>query len=216
MELTSQTRAGLDISGGGEVLSYRYTGARPIEALIRVDLGSDAAPIGGGGVYVATVFINGVEIVPTSGVSVDALLNRAILSSREFPVSSNDLISVVVQGQPADTAVDVVTSFRDVTAAQAADLVGDGAVVVDHDYPTADSLIVATRDGIKIDNAVILAYRASDYAAGNRQPNFSVGRTTTDVDGKWRTPLMLDPGTYTLLVYKQGAIQAKTATLVVA
>lgn len=92
---------------------------------------------------------------------------------------------------------------------------GLGTVTVDHDYGGTDTLAVMTEAGVRVANVNVVSYRKADYVAGRRTADYIVARTTTDVDGRWRAPLLLDPGAYTLLLFKQGVIDAKTVDLTV-
>jgi hypothetical protein len=81
---------------------------------------------------------------------------------------------------------------------------GDGSVSVDHDYGSTDALAYKTSGGVGINNASVRAYLTTDYDAGNRSSAYVKGTTTTDVNGRWETPLLLDPGAYTLEFCLQG------------
>ncbi len=86
---------------------------------------------------------------------------------------------------------------------------GGGYTAVDHNTGGTDNLRYTTAAGVGIDNGSIMAYVATAYAAGD----FSnpVGATTTNSDGRWSAPLLLDAGVaYTLIFYKQGGYQITT------
>jgi hypothetical protein len=101
--------------------------------------------------------------------------------SRPIPLRNGDELVVRVLGRGADTAVNVVTSLRDRTAARVNELVGSGPTAVDHDHGGTDALAVVSSAGARLAGATIRAYRAADYAAGNRTAAFVVGETDTDV-----------------------------------
>jgi hypothetical protein len=63
---------------------------------------------------------------------------------------------------------------------------------IDHDYQLPGELSYVTPGGSPIENAQIRVYFKSDYAAGNlTRP---VGVTTTDAGGRWRNPILVNPG----------------------
>lgn len=84
------------------------------------------------------------------------------------------------------------------------DIAGDGSVFIDHNYGGTDELAYKTSGGAGIDNAVVQAFTAADYEAGNRNAANVQGETKTNALGRWVTPLALDPGDYVLIYYKQG------------
>ena len=215
MELARVTKPNLDISGEGELLTYTYSDTEPREIIAQVSLGDSTQGIAGAGSYVLRVYIDDVVVSPNSRIDVDTGVTKTIVASRPIPIDSGDVIKVTVTGLPADTAVNCITSLRDATPLRADELTGGGEALVDHDYGSADALTVMTPAGARVDNATILAYRQSDYDAGRRTPEYVVASTKTDVNGRWASPMMLDPGNYTLLVYKQGAIQSTTVDLIV-
>jgi hypothetical protein len=92
---------------------------------------------------------------------------------------------------------------------------GDGSVEVDHDYGGADALQYVDGDDIGIDNAIVRVYLATDYTAGNKSQAYVVAQTTTNVEGRWNFPLMLDPADYTIMFYKQGEFGPDTVDLTV-
>lgn len=113
------------------------------------------------------------------------------------------------------------------TGADAADLLveivshnpfafGIGSVVVDHDYGGADALAYKTEGGAGIDNAVVRAYLKTDYDAGNTGSEYIKATTMTDVNGRWTDQMNLDPATYTLYYFKQGAYGPDTQEVTVA
>lgn len=212
MELTRQTQTGLDltVSGGATVLTYTYGGGDPREVLARVDL----TPVQAGS-YQFHVFVNTSEVMPLSAVSVSAGVTKASFFSRIVPLESGDVVTIKAAGLSSDTSVAAVASLRDMTPIQLSALEGVGSVAVDHNYGGTDALAVMTVDGVRIADATIRAYRAADYTAGNRSDAFVVAQTTTNVDGRWVTPMLLDPSSYVLLVFRQGVIQARTVNVTV-
>ncbi len=124
-----------------------------------------------------------------------------------------------------DTLGEVIV-HADAAGADAADLLveivshnpfafGSGSVVVDHDYGGADALAYKTAGGVGIDNAVIRAYLKTDYDAGNTGSAYIKASITTDVNGQWSAQMNLDPETYTLYYFKQGAYGPDTQEVTV-
>jgi hypothetical protein len=70
-------------------------------------------------------------------------------------------------------------------------------------------------NGAGIPRATILAYLATDYAAGHTDAAHVVASTTTGPDGRWAAPLLLDPGTYVLVFGVPGQFGPDTATITV-
>lgn len=63
---------------------------------------------------------------------------------------------------------------------------------IDHDYQLPGDLSYVTPGGSPIENAQIRVYFKSDYVTGNlTRP---VGVTTTDAGGRWRNPILVNPG----------------------
>jgi hypothetical protein len=83
-------------------------------------------------------------------------------------------------------------------------LTGTGSVLVDHNYGGTDALTYQTATGLKIDNGVIWVFLSVDYVAGRTAAQYLVATSGTDVNGHWTHPVLLDPGAYTLLFFKQG------------
>lgn len=80
---------------------------------------------------------------------------------------------------------------------------GDGDIPVDHNTGGADAERYFLDNGITpADNAVIKAYVAAEYDAGNPTCR---GTTYTGADGRWTAPLMLNAGiAYRLAVWIPG------------
>lgn len=117
-------------------------------------------------------------------------------------------------GATAETPGDSVQVVGFDPAAQSSGS-GSGSVAVDQDYGGTDALTIENPGGSRVDGATIRAYRAADYAAGQTGPEFVVAQTLTDVNGHWAQPLLLDPESYTLLIYKRGVITTRTVPLTV-
>lgn len=216
MELARIAKENIDISAAAELFSYDYTGEAPKEVIARVDLGDEDKPIAGAGSYVLQMRLNDTTISPDSRVDVAAGVTRTILVSRHIPISAGDVVAINVTGLPADTGINAVVSLRDATPLRADELTGAGATVVDHNYGGDASLTVMTPQGVRIDGADILAFRGEDYEADRRTAAYVVSRTRTNVNGEWASPMMLDAGDYTLVIFKQGVIQTKVVDLTVA
>ncbi|KPK67831.1 MAG: hypothetical protein AMJ84_12250 [Acidithiobacillales bacterium SM23_46] len=92
---------------------------------------------------------------------------------------------------------------------------GQGAIRVDHNHGGADNLAYKTAGNIGIDNATVYAYLKTDYDAGNTAIAYVKAKTTTDVNGRWATPMMLDAGTYILYYFKQNAYGPDTQQITV-
>lgn len=93
---------------------------------------------------------------------------------------------------------------------------GEGSVRIDHNYSGTDSFRILDDDTfLPMDNAFIYIYLTEDYDAGRtNKTQYLKAWTTTNMDGRWSTPLYLDPGEYTILVIKARA-RPKTRLLVV-
>lgn len=68
----------------------------------------------------------------------------------------------------------------------------ENTVKMDHDYQLPGELTYVTAGGSPIENAQIRVYLKSDYVAGKLTN--PVGVTTTDPGGKWRNPILVNPG----------------------
>jgi hypothetical protein len=217
-ELQRTQSIGISIVNEQEVLNYVYTDAKPIEVIARLDLGitinNIAGPIAGGGAYLLKMYVNNILVTPITTDLVDPI-SATVVASRPLPIYSGDVVSIRVVGQLTDQHINVLATLRLFTPAQLSDLIGSGHVVVDHNYGGTDNLTVVSTTGARVANATISAFLASDYNAGRRTSAFVVGMTTTDVNGHWVQPLLLDPGAYILLVYKQGEFQSATVALTV-
>ena len=90
---------------------------------------------------------------------------------------------------------------------------GNGIILVDHDYGGAGRLTYQTAYGVGVPDGSIIAYLTSDFLAGRRGNAYVIARTTTTANGLWERPMMLDPGDYTLLYFKQGVYTPTAAQL---
>jgi len=205
-ELARESKFNLDISSEFEVQSWVYGGVDPVEVISRVDLGIGTGLLAGaGGQYSLLFYINNVLITPSSIVDVPIGRVDTIMVSRPIPLEANDTVSIRVEGRAGDISVNTVATLRDATPAKAGDFIGDGTTEVDHDFGGVDELAYKNAAGIGIDNATLRVYRASDYAAGRTGTPYVVAASTTDVNGRWKQSLMLDPEDYVVFAWKQGA-----------
>jgi len=65
-------------------------------------------------------------------------------------------------------------------------------VMVNHNYPTIDALLVVNEAGDPIEGAEIRIFRYTAFEAGEIDTWEAL--TTTDEDGKWEDPIALDDG----------------------
>jgi hypothetical protein len=93
--------------------------------------------------------------------------------------------------------------------------IGDGAVMVTQDYGGPGSMTTEDPNGVPIQGASVRAYLSSDYAAGHTAEAYIKGQTFTDINGNWSKPLMLAPGTYTIVFYKLNEFGPNVTTIVV-
>jgi hypothetical protein len=97
---------------------------------------------------------------------------------------------------------------------------GDGDTLVDHTGagtsvpgPSADALAYQTLAGVGVEDADVVAYLASDFAASNYAVR---ARTKTDVNGRWQLPLALNAGEqYVLYYHKHGEYGPDTTVITV-
>ena len=88
-------------------------------------------------------------------------------------------------------------------AGAAAAIAGAGPIAVDHNYGGTNQLAY-TSHGIGVAGAEILAYLTTDWEAGRRELGYRVGSSFTAAGGRWSHPLLLAPGQYTLIFFRQG------------
>jgi hypothetical protein len=92
---------------------------------------------------------------------------------------------------------------------------GSGSILVDHNYGGPDALAYVTAEGSGINDATILAYLTTDYDADNLGGEFIQGRSSTNAEGEWVNPMLLDPGDYTLVYSEQGLWGPNTVNITV-
>lgn len=68
----------------------------------------------------------------------------------------------------------------------------DNTTKMDHNYQLPEELSYITPGGSPIENAQIRVYLKNDYTRGNLSN--PVGVTTTDANGHWRDPVLVNPG----------------------
>lgn len=75
---------------------------------------------------------------------------------------------------------------------------------LDHDFGGVNALQYVTRSGVGVPQATIRVFKAVDWDQNRRDaPLFITG---TDADGKWTSPIWVEPGfTYVLVFEKQGS-----------
>lgn len=81
---------------------------------------------------------------------------------------------------------------------------GVAAALVNHNYGGTDALTYRNQQGVSVNGASITAYEKADYDSGRTSDLYVVGRSVTDVNGRWEYPINLEPGTYTLIFNKPG------------
>ena len=89
---------------------------------------------------------------------------------------------------------------------------GDGSVSIDHNYGGKDSYRILSA-GTPVANVTVRAFVKSDYDAGRKNNQYVVAETTTNSEGRWKEPIRLDPGTYTLQFSKKSAFKIQIITL---
>jgi hypothetical protein len=77
-------------------------------------------------------------------------------------------------------------------------------VMVDQNFGLSDALRYVTPGGSGIGDAQVRVYKKSDY--DSRNLSNAVGTTTTNNDGRWAHPILVEPGfTYTVVFQKPNA-----------
>lgn len=215
----------IDISAENTVLTYTHpTTAKSAIVLPRVSL----AGVAGGGVYTITAKVDGDNVTPPSGITVPTGPSDIVLQSRHVTLEPGDVFTITVVGQVTDTDVASDTILMDATPIREAefddiiddinDAIGAGSatsVPVDHNFGDPDKYAYHTAQGVGIADATIRAYFTSDYNANRRTNEFAVGSTTTDANGRWRNPIVLEIGVYTLMYFKTRAYGPDLASLTV-
>jgi hypothetical protein len=79
-----------------------------------------------------------------------------------------------------------------------------GPVAVDHDTGGTDAMRFVGATGAGIAGASVRIYDRADWDAGRRAATSVRASTGTRPDGRWTTPLMLDPGDYAVLISYPG------------
>ena len=212
--LHSELHDNVSIAAVRPVLTYTNTTGRNLTVLSKVRMGSLTQPIAGGGFYQMLVTLDGSEVLPNAAVSV-ATQDDVTVQSLQLALETGQQIIVSVQGQPGDINIDVESVLVDVTPARVSDLVGTGSIPVDHNYGSIDNYRVVDPGGAGVQDMTISAYLESDYDAGNYGPGFLKGRTTTDVNGRWRNPIALDPAAYVLVLSKPGEYETEAVVITV-
>lgn len=210
----------INISSANTVLAYVHpASANDAIVFIRVDLG-DPNPISGGGIYKFTAFVNNQPIAPTSNVTVNSGDTEAKFQAREVSLEAGDVLEVSVEGRAPDTMVSSVAIVQDATPIRAEefeDIVGfsEVAQAVDHNWQGADNYQYITKEGVPVGDAQVLVYLRSDYDAFRRSNDYLKGVTSTNVNGRWRKQVMLDPESYIVQFHKSGKYGPDTAALTV-
>jgi hypothetical protein len=103
---------------------------------------------------------------------------------------------------PPPAAAPTVGAINDaLTAAHGAgSWAQNNVVAVDHNYGTTDALR-AMSGGVPVDGAIVRAYLASEWDAGDYQP---AGESATGSDGRWVAAILLAPSVYYIDFYKPG------------
>jgi hypothetical protein len=118
-----------------------------------------------------------------------------------FPDTFSGFVRFWSAANPSDTWLSELISNNDSGGGEDCDFCH---VSVDHDYGGTNNLTYQTEDGAGVYRATIYIYLRSDYDAGRRDTDFVIDSATTDVDGHWERPVLLDPGEYVLLFFKRG------------
>jgi len=92
-------------------------------------------------------------------------------------------------------------------------ILGSGAILINHNYGGEDNLRYVAPNGLGIDNATIHIFLKEDYDAGKRGRGYIIAETTTDADGRWVRDVALDEGEYAVVFFKQG-IYAPSVTYI--
>ncbi len=95
-------------------------------------------------------------------------------------------------------------------------LLGSGAILVNHNYGGTDNLRYVAPNGVGIDNATIQVFVKSDYDAGKRGRGYIIAESVTGTDGRWVRDVALDPGEYTVVFFKQGLYSPTVTNITVA
>lgn len=164
----------------------------------------DAAAIANGAIDAATFAASAIN---AAAIADDAITASKLDETTNFPVAKTDTGSTEIARTGADS--DTLETLSDQMDAIGA-IIGDGAIVVNHDSGGTDNLAYKTSGGAGIDNAVVRGYLKVDYDAGDRGTAFIKGTANTNVNGRWENDMMLDAETYTFAFEKQGVFQVST------
>jgi hypothetical protein len=130
--LVANTLTDINIASPYEVFSYTWRND-PVSVLFNVVVGSQVDPIVGGGNYFVRVYLNGILLSPDPAIAVESGTQQTLFQSRPVILATNDVVSIFVQGLPADTGVDVSTEMLApdvVTLVGASSFSTDGSVNV--------------------------------------------------------------------------------------
>lgn len=213
--LHEESHESLDLETGAIVLTYTHSDTSPRYACCRVFFGDADDPIVGNGQYELQITINDVRLAPDSLVQVPNGAVQALAQSRDILLAEDDVLVVTLLGVTGDDDVSTLAQLVDVTPLTESDVFGEGTVAVDHDYGGTDALRVTDPGGAGIQDVAITAYLASDYDAGFRSSAYVRGRSTTNVHGRWRQPISLDPESYKLVVSKPSEFATSVTSLTV-
>jgi len=202
---------GIDISSYIQVSSYTNTTSKSQVVLGQVQL----SPVVGGGAYALRTDIDALRMAPDSNVVVASGATAAAIQSRSLILEAGATLTVQVLGLPGDTAVNTVAEIVDVGPLTATDLYGLSGEVVDHNYGSTDAYTVLDTSGAAIADVQILLYLQTDYNAGNRGQAYIKARSSTNVSGQWREPVLLEPATYVAVFSKSGSFQTKAVAITV-
>lgn len=171
-----------------------------MQILFRVTLTN----IAGNGVYGIRLIVDGKLVVPVTNLNVPNGSTAVTAYSRESIVKAGETFSVQVTGQGGDTSCLVTTTVYDITPVSQSQLTGTGAILVDHNYPGPDDMLVLDGNGAGIVGACIYIYTQADFDAGNMGPEHIVAQSSTTTHGAWALPVALDVGDYVAWIFKQG------------
>lgn len=199
IQIATTTYTG-DIASKTEIFSHAgFTGL--MQVILRLELQG----IAGNGTYRLYFSTAAGLLVPITTVAIGSGVTDAIMMSREIVLQAGEGFSIEVHGQAGDTNVVVVVRVYDVTPVSNAQIVGAGSVVVNHDYPTEDAMLIVDGADAPIAGACIYIYTKADYEAGRTGPEFIVARSITTTTGEWEQPVNLNAGDYYAYIFKHGA-----------
>lgn len=92
---------------------------------------------------------------------------------------------------------------------------GVEAALVNHNYGGTDALAYRNQTGVRVSGASVTAYATADFEAGRTTDPYVVGRSSTDVNGRWTYPIVMEPGNYTLIFNKPGEYGPDRADIIV-